>query len=154
PGAGGPWQGVVGARLTRAVDERGADLVRAALPPAEGPEKRLDRPVVWDALSGRPAPRPHGRRAVPVWLPAGKQAANRLKEVSGVVSVQVSTVRELLSVEFAHLTKGQELTDAAGRAVKVLKVVRSREALSLEIQIRQQGTGAGAFQVVRGPKGV
>jgi hypothetical protein len=157
PAPGVAWQGVVGVRLTRAVNERGEELIRPALPPAEAgvPQPGPDRPAVWDALSGRPAAGAQGRREVAVWLPAGKQPAARLREVRGFVSVQVSTVRELLSVDLTQLAQGKEFTDANGRSLKVLKFARDNESLTLEVQVKaQSGAGGGAFHVVRDRKGV
>src|SRR5262249_31612234 len=53
----------------------------------------------------------------------------------------------------ARLAAGKEFPDAAGRSLKVVKVVREKGSLTLEVQVKGPGS-AGAFRVVRGPKGV
>jgi hypothetical protein len=153
-----PWYGVVGVRLSRAVDERGQELVRPSLP---GPGTPVplpapDRPAVWDAMSGQPVAAVVDRRALSVWLAAGKQPSARLKEVRGVLTIQVPVVRELLTVDGIAEAEGKTFEGDHGRSVKVVQVKRTAGALTLRVQVRSKGAGGASsipLQVVRTPKG-
>jgi hypothetical protein len=153
-----PWYGVAGVRLSRAVDDRGQELVRPSSP-EPGTLLSLpapDRPAVWDAVSGQPVAASADRRALPVWLAAARQPSARLKEVRGVLTIQLPVVRELVTVDGITEAEGKTFEGDHGRSLKVMRVTRSAEALTLRVQVRSNGAGgAGSipFQVVRTPKG-
>jgi hypothetical protein len=155
PEPGMPWQGVIGVRTTRAIDDRGQELSQPALaagaPPL--PSRPADPPVVWDALSGQPMAVPVDRRAVPVWLVAGKQPATRLREVQGRLIVQVPVPRRLLAVDNLLKAEGTTIAGAPGQSLKVLKVTRTAAALKLQVQLKRDGSAGTTFQVTKTPKG-
>ncbi len=152
-----PWYGLAGVRLSRAVDERGQELVRPS-PPDPGtpvPAAEPGRPAVWDAVSGRPVAARADRRTLPVWLAACKQPSARLAEVRGVLTIQLPVVRELLTVDALPEAEGKVFTGEHGWSLKVLQVSRTAEALTLRVRVSATGAGAAGvpLQVVRTPKG-
>jgi hypothetical protein len=155
PEPGMPWLGVSGVRITRAIDDRGQELNQPALalggPPL--PSLPADPPVVWDALSGQPVAAPVDRRAVPVWLVAGKQSATRLREVQGRLVVQVPVPRQLVTVDNLLKAEGKTIGGAPGQSLKVLKITHTAEALRLQVQLIRNGSAGTTFQVTKTPKG-
>jgi hypothetical protein len=155
PEPGLPWQGVVGVRVTRAIDVRGQEVHQSALAPGAPPPLALpgDRPEVWDALSGQPVPAAVDRRSVPVWLVAGKQPATCLREVQGRLVVRVPVLRPLLTVENVQKAEGKTTDGARGHSLKILKATRTAGSLRLHVQLKGHGDGGTTFQVKRTPKG-
>jgi hypothetical protein len=152
-----PWYGVAGVRLGRAVDEHRQELVRRSPTGSGTPvsEPPAERPSVWDAVSGAPVAT-GDRHTLPVWLTAGKKPSARLKEVRGVLTIQVPVVRELLTVDGIETAEGKTFEGDQGRSLKVLKVRRAGGALTLRVQVRPNGLGTAGitpFQVVRTPRG-
>jgi hypothetical protein len=151
-----PWRGVVGVRVTRAVAEGGIVLSQStpSLPARSGPIPP-DGPAVWDGATGRPLADASSTGVVAVRLTAGQRPPTRLKEVQGVVTVELSLVRELLAVDDVVKAAGQVVDGQEGRFVKVLRAARTGDTLELQVLLQPQGAaGTLPFQVVRDRRGI
>jgi hypothetical protein len=152
-----PWLGIVRLRVHRAVDEHEQDLSQPAalLGAPQPPDLDVERPLVWDGMSGVPvAALP--LRTVPVRLVAGKKASSRLKEVRGTLTARVLATGPLLTVENVLRAEGKTFHGKGGPMLKVTRVARDGTRLTLHVQAQPRtadGGGGTPFQVVRDPKG-
>ncbi len=143
-----PWHGVVSLRIHRAVDEHGQALVQ------QEPEflGRLPDPfadgtggtILIDEMSAAvPAPRQLAARLQP-----GQRAATVLKEVQGIVTVQVLAPQKLVTIRDVAECAGKEFKAADGTTVCVNTVERKNGTLTLTLHVRGPEPG-GAGRVVR-----
>jgi hypothetical protein len=107
------WEGVIGLRVTRAVDDQGRRLTQPVpflgeATPTGGQAGAVVR-VLEVAGSGLPQGAPDPRH-VPVRLQAGPAPGKVLKELAGVLTAQVRTPQE-------ELLRVDDVLDAAGRTV-------------------------------------
>jgi hypothetical protein len=127
PGLG--WQGVLGLRITRASDDRGRKVTPGA-PYVGFTDEGMDyNGAVF--LGGMPygvAPvNESAPRAIPVCLHAGDDSARAIRELHGVVTVQVQTpLQPLLTVDNVLQASGKAVSGEYGGLLKVGTVMRAK----------------------------
>jgi hypothetical protein len=157
PGIG--WHGVLGLRITRAIDEQGRKLQQ----PAPYVGAALDEfddygaVAIWGGMPYDAVPVNDGHsRAIPACLHVGGQPGKLIKEMHGVVTVQVQTPLEpLLSVDNVLGATGKTVHGPYGGALKVIDVQREKNGqINLHVHLETpQQDGDGAWDVMPGARG-
>jgi hypothetical protein len=136
------WQGLVGVRVEKAVDERGRSLHEVVVTePAAGQEmivaggrggQRIVRRIHPNSMSGDP-------REVLVHLEQADRPAKRLQELSGVLAAQVRTAPEaIFSVDNILKAAGQSIRGDGGGKMTVTQVTpadNGEVALQIELEL-------------------
>jgi hypothetical protein len=135
------WQGVVGMRIDKAIDEHGQVLTQPEpfrLPEAE-PLMQMDgwrgAVVMWDASTGAPMIARGFSRLIPALLAPGAKDAKRLKEVHGTLTAEAQTLRPIVTVDDILKAAGRTVKGEGDGSFKVIEVVRTGQQLRVRVQI-------------------
>jgi hypothetical protein len=147
------FQSLVDVRIDKAVDDQGQVLMQSTADAGNGGN---DVPVAGALVAKAafvarvPAPAP-GVAPVPVRLKKGDKPSKTLKELTGVVSIQVRTPAEaLMTIEKLMDAAGKEVKGEAGGRIKVLDVAKDDKATTLKIEF-EPPPDVQAGGVVPGP---
>jgi len=134
------FQSLINVRIDKAVDDQGQDLLQSMTDAGGNPN---DVPAVNVAKAAfvvrQPQPAP-GAAPVPVRFKKGDKPSKTIKEMSGVVSIQVRTAAEaLMTVEKLMDANGKEVKGESGGRLKVV-----------DVQDRQGDDAEGGVRAVAG----
>jgi hypothetical protein len=128
PGLG--WHGVLGLRVTRAIDDQGRKVVQPIPYVGVAADEFTDfnAVAIWGGMPYDPAPVNDGNpRAIPVCLHLGGHSAKTIRELHGLVTVQVQTpLQPLLTVDNVLQSAGQAVSGEHGGLLKVGEVTRAK----------------------------
>ena len=149
------WQGVVGMRITRAIDDHGLNLPQPNLYVGEHTSNPYEmNMVVWSVDGNYIPPQPKDPRQVPVHLRLRKHQAKKLRELSGIVSAQVvSPPMPLITVHDVLKAAGRTVNGPDGHALKVIDVKRQvsgQVRLQVRIDARVQNFGGPPGMMIMG----
>jgi hypothetical protein len=146
------WLGVVSLRISKALDDQGQNLVQTEpyvperwTDPLFGP----DPPAVWDGATRLPVSTNVGAWILPVRLQPGKQTARLLKEVHGVVTIELITQQRLATLHKILAAQGKTFVGVDGSTLKVLAVTAAGASCSISVQVSNGPTSAAAGQGLR-----
>jgi hypothetical protein len=145
------WNGVVGLRITKAIDENGATL---SPPQPSGGDPRTEMaaaggPMIWDGATGMPLMGPSQARQAVARLKPSKQPARTLKEVHGILTVELTAACKLVSVDNLAQAAGKEFKASDGTSFKVLEVSVKDAYVAVRLQVSSTMTAAQAGNGVR-----
>jgi hypothetical protein len=151
------WQTILGVKITRAVDNRGQARVQptAFVAGANTASVGDDVLIIVDSEGGLPWDH---LRTVPVRLGRGKESAQRLKEVKGILTAVVrSPVEELATVDVPPRQLNHTIDGRKGHDIVVKSFEQGDEVLRMHVQVgwpQQEGpTTMGPGRVVRVNRG-
>jgi hypothetical protein len=142
------WHGVVSLRVTRAVDDQGQQLVQTEPYVVErfgDPLLGSGGAVVWDGISGQSVSDMTGPQILPVRLQVGQKAAAMLKEVHGVVAVEVIAQQRLVTLANVMTAQGKTVIGSDGNALKVTAAQSSGASCTITVQISNTASSAGGI---------
>jgi hypothetical protein len=157
------WHGVIGLRVTRAVDDQGQRLVQLesysgeAMDPSMGGFGMVQ---MWDPY-GNPVPTQLlDPRHIPVRIRPGRRPARMITELEGIVSAQAQTpVETLVAVASPLEAAGQTVHGPQGGWLKVLDAGRLPDGrINIHVQVQPpeqdtadagQGWGGGGMRMLR-----
>ncbi|HEV3257071.1 MAG TPA: hypothetical protein VG013_09345 [Gemmataceae bacterium] len=152
------WQGVVGMRILKAVDERGLRLMQPNIYVGEripSPYDAMKFVILSDSVYNAPAPKDPRQVSVRLRLPSRR--STKLRELSGIVSVQVVTPpMPLITVPDLLKAAGRTFKGPDGHAVKVIDAKRQangRVRLQIRVDARTQNIGSPDGSVIMGGGG-
>jgi hypothetical protein len=157
PEPGLAWQGVIGLRVTHAVDELGQELVQpvAFVGAAMNFQERFwgGGVRIWNNMSRYYDP--YGQmgdpRHVPLQLRLGKYPARLGKQVEGVITAQMQTPLEtLLTIDNPLQAAGQSVEGPQGASMKLIEAIREpngqiKVRVQLAPPVEDPGVAAAAF---------
>jgi len=135
------WQGVVGMRILKAIDDHGLNLAQPNLYVGDAVSSPYEGMVVWTMEGNYTTPQPKDPRQVPVHLRLPRYRPQKLRELSGIISAQVvSPPMPLITVP--------DLLKAVGRTVHgpdghLLKVIDAKPLANgqIRLQVRTETRG-------------
>jgi hypothetical protein len=135
------WHGVIGLRITRAVDDRGQRLVQPESYCGDPVDPSMDRfgmVQMWDPYGYPVQNEPIDPRHIPVCLRTGRLPAGVIKELEGIVSAQAQTpVEALVTVESPLEAAGKTVQGPHGGWLKVLEASREPGGrVNLRVQLQ------------------
>jgi hypothetical protein len=147
PGFG--WQGVLGMRIIRASDEEGRKVRQPAPYVGTSPEDFEDYAAMgmWGGMPYEPAPlteaNPH---VIPACLNVGGLSSKVLKELHGIVTIQIQTpLQPLLTVDDVLKATGKEVQGPHGGTLCVTELKREKNGqINLHVHLEappQDGDG-------------
>jgi hypothetical protein len=149
PGLG--WHGVLGLRVTRAIDDQGRKVVQPAPYVGVAVDELNDYNAI-AFLGGMPYEavpvNEANPRAIPVCLHVGGQSVKTIRQLHGLVTVQVQTpLQPLLTVDNVLQAAGKEVSGESGGLLKVSEVTRAKNGqVHLHVHLEappQEGDGVG-----------
>jgi len=150
-----PLQRIINVRIDQATDEHGQALTVLAANPA--PAADPDAPIFLGNLNGRPQAiaSTAGQTQLPIRLKAGAQPAKRLKELTGLVALEIRTPPEpVMTMDDILKAAGKTVKGAQGGALTVREVttqddgqVRIKVELDQPPETNQPNAQAGGIQM-------
>jgi hypothetical protein len=141
PEAKVPWQGIVSLKITKAIDEHDQALLQLQDSSTSVNESNMANEVAaWldNPTSGLPL------RQIAVRLQPGKQPARSLKEVEGVLTVNLTAMRKLVTVDYVLTAATKEFKAGDGTVLKVLEATEQQQTLVIDIQVSNSPGGIPA----------
>jgi hypothetical protein len=132
------WHGVVSLRVTKAVDDQGQQLEQPEPYIAEyfgDPLLGSGGAVVWDGVRGQSVSDVTGPQILPVRLQVGQKATAMLREVHGVVAVEVIAQQKLVTLANVMTAQGKTVIGSDGNALKVTAAKSSGASCTITVQI-------------------
>ncbi|HEV3260092.1 MAG TPA: HEAT repeat domain-containing protein [Gemmataceae bacterium] len=150
------WQGVVGMRILKAIDDHGINLPQPNLyvgESASNPYEAMGM-VVWSMDGSYSQPQPKDPRQVPVHLRLPRYRSKKLRQLSGVVSAQVvSPPMPLITVHDVLRAAGRTINGPDGHLIKVIDAKRQLNGqvrIQVRIDTRRPNFGGGPAMMVMG----
>lgn len=149
-----PWHGIVGMRVTKAVDENGYQLSQPSL--FVGQTLPQQDTVTWvivssDSLGAAPVVR--DPRQVPVRLRLNRTGSKMLKELGGVLAARVQTPPQpLITVSNVLAATGQSFKGRYGGSLRVLDVQRpANKQIRVHVKVEGPPADSSGFAPGMGP---
>jgi hypothetical protein len=147
------FQSVVNVRIDKAIDDQDQNLLQSIVDAGNdnpNPAGANGGALVAKAFIVRPPVMAGGAAPVPVRFKKGEKASKSLKEMTGVVSVEMRTAPEaLMSVEKLMDAAGKEIKGENGGRLKISDVSKDDKGTTLKFEFEQpldaQGGGGGIF---------
>jgi hypothetical protein len=143
PAATLAWDGVVGVRILKAVDDKGQFLTQ----PSTGTGFALSKKAmqvpgadVFDAYTGHWDTLPGNPRTLFIPLQTAKHPSKVLKELQGTLLAQVQVFRPVASVDNILQAVGKKVEASTGGPLTILAVARQADG-TVQVQITVEGLG-------------